>query len=541
MAIYDDIANEFVAYTDNQVTRIFNVFSLFSNVGNSSKSSLKKSNSSKIAEQAVTKLNSGGVEATVSELQPLIEELLENPPESVYSWDAAYYKILQIIGTSFLVNQDSIFYISQIAARRIIALISFEVILLNGLSRYTNYLANYLKNTDSYTENQSNFYAYKMSEAQKYIDKITLAINEDKASPTSVDEFNKLINGIFNEPEVSSTSKFLPPSESIRKIINYNAYLDRIHPQIVEAINWWMRILDDYIELDIPNKISKGILEKLNEKINYWKEYFVQTNDEVKFTHLKDLLSFLSGADKTVSTLFNSPTPKGVIEEDGIIHWVDDNDGNSTTKWLSNPGTLEAGDTISVHSPTLDSDGISIASHKILGVSTNYIWVDPEIEQPIEGTAIYFVKYTDGSTYYGKYKAIKDFLADKPIPESFELSPHNTDDLTRKDLGASIWGFINRANDTDLSLITSRNTNVQTKITSLINNLEEVRDTLMGLSLPRQSNLEYVDDILLDHNLNNIRDYYLAGRIKDMFTTPFIESSKEMNLIGKINLLMKSV
>lgn len=556
---YEDIISSYSSYVDDELARFLSLSKFLDVIKLSSRSDLDNSNISTLAALAQQEANTKiSVTPPEDELSPLIKELLKTTlSPSTNPLEEAYNEILEVIGINFLLNQNSIFYVAQVVARRIIALITFESTMLNAIKTLIDDLdkiLDYRQATGTelmdkrVAQDRSDFYAKKLEDSIGYIDKISNSVLIGKLNVTALNEYKKIIDGVLEQDNIDLAINYSDPSAVFKKILTRLAYAGELHKKIIALKDQWIKILDEYVALEIQRLFAQRVLDNVNNKNEYWKMFFTKTGDEAKFVHLRDLLVYLTTSKKVTETILSPPSPQGDIIINSSTEWIDDGDGDDYSQFIRSVGDLTTGDVIAIDSPTLTTDNFSVTGHVVLGTSIDYVWVDPEIKRPpTDNYLINYVKVEGGGAYYGKYESLKSFLENFEIPATLDLAPNHSTTYSslRRDIGDVVWSYLNNKKGTVTTDIYQNFNNkkhtVDATIDGILAKLNIIQTMLVGFSLPQLKDIDNIDDVLQSHGLDIQRESFISGRIKEFFEHTLYTSSTPMSLITKINTLVKEL
>jgi hypothetical protein len=562
--LVETVGNRFTGFTQKEINRLFSVLGLLDVIRGSSSGSLSAISKQTLAEASQAQLATTGITSTQAKLRSILRDLLESnllsDQEIETPISKKYAEIIKIICLEFVLNEDTIFYVTQFVARNLATLITYELSVLASLSdiidnlyAYTEYKYDRGEELFGLTEdilNQADFMALKTSEAQKQIQKVTDAVLEGTINPTSVGEFQKIVNDITELEPLDQYVAHNDPFSSIKKFSTRVLYLQELHEKIYTIYTQWSLIISEYVALDLPAKFAQSILNAINQKLEFWREHFQSVDDQAKFTELQEYLEFLICADTTVASTFDYD-PTGTIESTGQTEWVDDGDNDTVSPYLRADGVIKQGDRISLDAPTLDSDGLAVPYHTVTGVSAGYVWVTPEIEEPIEGTSVkYVIVASDdtGAEYFGKYSVLVERFKDLLLPRTLELAPVTPSQVyspTRKAMGSFLWSFVQYRNQVVtthiLRDIEDRKTRLESEITTLSQILTVLQTYLVSYILPQQTRIDEIDDILDNHGLDILREAFVQGKIERFFRMPVDDASSGLSLVRDISLMMREL
>jgi len=599
-----EIANNFSDQANKHISKIFYLYAVLMGMKTFSENDIHSSNRSKVTQKIKDELENQadgiGISAQKSEIERVVNKILNAGFSSddirISPIERKVIELMKLMGLNFLVYPETIFYMCQIAARRLTALISVEIVMLQAINSCFEDINDYYESLEPKTstwgtsvsislydikrnnyniletnqsgqkaiydrnnyfigwryvveeESQPNlaeFYAKKTTEAQHNIKKIVESVIDGDMNPTATEEFKKIIRDIGNSKNVDKVASYRDPIEMTKKIILRTSYLTQLHERIYEDVEQWKQMLEEYEEVEIVDIFAEATLNYIDDNLEKWRSYFLSIKEKGMFADFRKYLIELNSNKKVVETMFSPESPIGEVEEEGSLTWVDDKDGDDTSPYLENPGSsLEVGDKISIHSQVFDSNNVTISEHEIAGVGLEYIWVDPEIPKPPKNT-VYYVKISGGIPLYGKYLAIVNYLNSISIQGTLKLLKYPGED-TRKTWSELLWKMIDISNsenpdvlNTEIKNLTTKKDEVVEKNNQLISKLEDIQYGLRSLALPKNEDMEIMDDIMENSDMDRLRGYFLSGRVKKFFTTSPVNASNVNSMIDKINLLLE--
>lgn len=216
-----------------------------------------------------------------------------------------YLQLLEMVSTTFLFNQDSVFYVARIAANRLNTTVRQEVAILEDLLVSLEDLGKIGQPVrDSAT----------LSNARTTV--LTLDAAESVSGRPETTRFTRQMDKFAasvkkNVVSVERGNIMVRPREDARNVIQKNLErLSPLHDRLLEEVFAVRDVLEQYLELDIPSRVSSNVLSAINTRLLEATSTVEDTTDTQNLEANRDL--FLQSLANKVSVkllgTFKDPT-----------------------------------------------------------------------------------------------------------------------------------------------------------------------------------------------------------------------------------------
>lgn len=173
-----------------------------------------------------------------------------------------YQQVLEMTSTAFLFNHESIFYLARLAANNLSATIQQEASILEDLLVLIDDLGEVGKPVrDTVSLSNARTATLSLDAAQSVTGR-----PETDRFVRQIDKFADQLK--TNIASSSRTTELVRPREEARNLINTN--LDRlaeVHEDLLVRTYALRDVLDEYLELDIPSRVSSTVLRSVDVRL----------------------------------------------------------------------------------------------------------------------------------------------------------------------------------------------------------------------------------------------------------------------------------
>lgn len=216
-----------------------------------------------------------------------------------------YQQLLEMASITFLLNSDSVFYVARLAANQLTSTLSQEVAVLEDILVSLDDLGQIgTPVRDTVTLSNARTSILSLDAAQS-------VVNRPETS-RFLQQMDTFAEGLRKNLVSSSRGgAFVRPREEARNLIQRNLVsLAELHERLLDQLESLLKLLDSFLELDLPSKVSTSVLSSVSSRLQSAAES-VSTSSDVEnlATNRKLFLETLANkiSVKVLST-FTDPT-----------------------------------------------------------------------------------------------------------------------------------------------------------------------------------------------------------------------------------------
>lgn len=185
-----------------------------------------------------------------------------------------YQQLLELVSTTFLFYQDSIFYVARLAANRLASKLRQEVAILEDLLVLLEDLGSIgTPVRDTATLSNARTAALALDAATSVTGR-----PETARFTRQMDKFSKQLKANVVSQERGNI--MVRTREEARNLINSNlTKLTSLHDRLLDEVYALRDVLEEYLELDIPSRVSTNILSSINTRLQESIELIEDSSD----------------------------------------------------------------------------------------------------------------------------------------------------------------------------------------------------------------------------------------------------------------------